>query len=134
MSPPSHLIGLMLDVAARITAGEWRGNVFGMGEGGERVSVAWDWSDDEGYVEYGRRERGGLWLRDGGNRRPATSEGKLKMAGAFPDSDDEEEDINPLDVPRSFGGTSVSPDGKSRGTQSAMVDNSAAGVAKSREN
>ena len=35
LSPPGHLIGLMLRVAARIAAGEWRGLVWG--EGGERV-------------------------------------------------------------------------------------------------
>lgn len=39
LSPPGHLIGLMLRVAARIAAGEWRGLVFG--EGGERVA----WGD-----------------------------------------------------------------------------------------
>ncbi|ROW01818.1 hypothetical protein VPNG_07794 [Cytospora leucostoma] len=45
-SPPAHLINLMLNVAARIAAGEWRGFVFGMGEGGEVVDVRWDWSDE----------------------------------------------------------------------------------------
>lgn len=45
-SPPAHLINLMLKVAARIAAGEWRGFVFGMGEEGEVVDVRWDWSDD----------------------------------------------------------------------------------------
>lgn len=36
----------MLNVAARIAAGEWRGFVFGMGEEGELVDVRWDWSDE----------------------------------------------------------------------------------------
>ncbi|SPQ25821.1 8baf18b7-203b-44ab-92c7-7395675baa57 [Thermothielavioides terrestris] len=90
MSPPSHLISLMLNVAARIAAGEWRGLVFGMGETGERVSVTWDWSDGEFAGQQGRgRGRG---------RR-------IKMVGAFPESGDEEEDeqeeVGPLDVPRS---------------------------------
>ncbi|KAK4124132.1 hypothetical protein N657DRAFT_572209 [Parathielavia appendiculata] len=66
MSPPSHLIGLMLRVAARIAAGEWKGLVLGLGEGGERVSVAWDWSedDDDGFdfaqdrAGFERRRRG----------------------------------------------------------------------------
>lgn len=57
ISPPAHLISLMLKVAARITAGEWRGFVFGMGEGGELVDVRWDWSDDGEVV-------GGLWEED----------------------------------------------------------------------
>lgn len=46
ISPPAHLISLMLKAAARITAGEWRGFVFGMDEGGELVNIRWDWSDD----------------------------------------------------------------------------------------
>lgn len=46
ISPPAHLISLMLKAAARITAGEWRGFVFGMDEGGELVDIRWDWSDD----------------------------------------------------------------------------------------
>ncbi|TLD16186.1 uncharacterized protein PgNI_00487 [Pyricularia grisea] len=45
LSPPSHLISLMLNVAARITGGEWRGFVFGVGESGEQIPVHWDYSD-----------------------------------------------------------------------------------------
>lgn len=47
----------MLKVAARITAGEWQGFVFGMGEGGEVVDVRWDWSDDREVVD-------GSWEED----------------------------------------------------------------------
>ncbi|KAI1080267.1 inheritance of peroxisomes protein 1-domain-containing protein [Whalleya microplaca] len=58
LSPPSHLVNLMLKVAAKIAAGEWRGLVFGFGEGGEKIPVQWDysdgdfsdWSDDEDYA------------------------------------------------------------------------------------
>lgn len=46
ISPPAHLISLMLKVAERITAGEWRGFTFGMGEDGEVLDVRWDWTDD----------------------------------------------------------------------------------------
>lgn len=46
ITPPAHLISIMLKVAARITAGEWRGFVFGMDEGGEVVDIRWDWTDD----------------------------------------------------------------------------------------
>ncbi|KXX74919.1 hypothetical protein MMYC01_207967 [Madurella mycetomatis] len=50
LSPPSHLMNLMLKVAARIAAGEWRGFVFGMGEGGVgRVEVCWDWSEEDDF-------------------------------------------------------------------------------------
>lgn len=47
LSPPGHLVNLMLKVAAKIAAGEWRGLVFGMGEGGESIPVHWDYSDGE---------------------------------------------------------------------------------------
>lgn len=47
LGPPSYLISLMLKVAAKIVAGEWRGLVFGFGEGGEEIPVQWDYSDGE---------------------------------------------------------------------------------------
>ncbi len=46
LAPSSQLIALMLRVAARIAAGEWRGFVFGTGDTGERIPVEWDYSDD----------------------------------------------------------------------------------------
>ncbi|KAL1858025.1 hypothetical protein Daus18300_010137 [Diaporthe australafricana] len=49
--PPAHLISLMLKVAARIAAGEFRGFVFGMGEGGEVLDVRWDWSDEHSDID-----------------------------------------------------------------------------------
>ncbi|KAJ0116737.1 hypothetical protein J7T55_009887 [Diaporthe amygdali] len=49
--PPAHLINLMLKVAARIAAGEFRGFVFGVGEGGEVVDVRWDWSDEHSDID-----------------------------------------------------------------------------------
>ncbi|KAK4240736.1 inheritance of peroxisomes protein 1-domain-containing protein [Achaetomium macrosporum] len=116
MSPPSHLISIMLKVAARITAGEWRGLVFGTGEGGERVSVTWDWSDDED-VNVHSRSRGlghGSAVQHSGWRKGADDDDwwlkgnskKMKMVGAFPESSDEEddeekEDVGPLDRPKS---------------------------------
>ncbi|KAK4161660.1 inheritance of peroxisomes protein 1-domain-containing protein [Cladorrhinum sp. PSN259] len=104
LSPPSHLINLMLKVAARIAAGEWRGLVFGTGEDGERIPVQWDWSDEEDSLRFShqharipRRRRGWTrtyddhdwWLK---RRNP-----KDKMAGTFPDSDDED-GTDPLDT------------------------------------
>lgn len=58
LGPPSHLIALMLKVAAKILAGEWRGLVFGYDEEGEQIPVQWDysegdfsdWSDDEPHM------------------------------------------------------------------------------------
>jgi hypothetical protein len=46
LSPPGHLVNLMLKVAAKIAAGEWRGFVFGVGEAGERIPVQWDYYSD----------------------------------------------------------------------------------------
>jgi len=60
MSPPSHLLNLMLNVAARISAGQWRGFVFGTGESGERIPVHWDWTsedDDEDDLMRNGRQR-----------------------------------------------------------------------------
>ncbi|RSM06055.1 hypothetical protein CEP52_005891 [Fusarium oligoseptatum] len=58
IGPPSHLITLMLKVAAKIVAGQWRGLVFGYGDDGEQIPVQWDysegdfsdWSDDEPHM------------------------------------------------------------------------------------
>lgn len=47
LGPPSHLIALMLRVAAKICTGEWRGQVDGFGESGERIPVEWDYSNGE---------------------------------------------------------------------------------------
>lgn len=47
LSPPSHLVNLMLKVAAKIAAGEWRGIVMGFNEGGGQIPVEWDYSDGE---------------------------------------------------------------------------------------
>ncbi|KAK3346292.1 inheritance of peroxisomes protein 1-domain-containing protein [Lasiosphaeria hispida] len=94
MSPPSHLINLMLNVAARIAAGEWRGLVFGTDERGEQIPVHWDWSEEEDsnnnnnssqsegeYVGSGRQQ----YIDD--DWPPRTGR---KMAGSFPESDDED--------------------------------------------
>jgi len=47
MSPPSHLVQLMLEMAAKIAAGQWRGVVFGISEGGEKVVGEWDYDDGD---------------------------------------------------------------------------------------
>jgi hypothetical protein len=47
LSPPSHLLHLMLNIAAKIAAGEWRGMVFGFSEGGEKIVGEWDYDDSE---------------------------------------------------------------------------------------
>jgi len=87
----------MLKVAARIAAGEWRGYVFGLGEGGERIPVRWDWSDGD---DDGEGELGG-WGADEDwefTRRTTTTtrtrrrrSSGLRMAGAYPDSPEEVE-------------------------------------------
>jgi len=82
MSPPSHLINLMLKVAARIAAGEWRGLVFGVDERGEQIPVQWDWSEEEDSHVDGGRFIDEDWPPRGSGRR---------MAGSFPESDDEDD-------------------------------------------
>ncbi len=47
LGPPNFLVSLMLRVAAKIVAGEWRGSETGVGENGQRMNVAWDYSDGE---------------------------------------------------------------------------------------
>lgn len=51
LSPPSYLINLILKVAAKIAAGEWRGLVFGFGEAGEQIPVQWDYYSDGEFSE-----------------------------------------------------------------------------------
>ena len=84
MSPPSHLINLMLNVAARIAAGEWRGVVFGTDEHGEQIPVHWDWTDDEDIDS----RSSGLGERHINDWPPRAAR---KMAGSFPESDDEDD-------------------------------------------
>ncbi|CAI4211678.1 unnamed protein product [Parascedosporium putredinis] len=52
LGPPAYLVTLMLKVASKITAGEWRGMVFGFGEGGEQIPVQWDYSDGDGDLDW----------------------------------------------------------------------------------
>lgn len=74
LSPPSHLLHLMLDIAAKIAAGEWRGMVFGFGESGERIVGQWDYSDGElvgegwGEDDYGVNLPGSENIRKRANR------------------------------------------------------------------
>lgn len=42
LSPPGHLLHLMINIATKIAAGEWRGVLSGYGE-----AVHWDFSEDE---------------------------------------------------------------------------------------
>ncbi|KAI9643472.1 hypothetical protein NHQ30_008091 [Ciborinia camelliae] len=46
LSPPSHLLHLMVNIASKIAAGEWRGVLLGEGE-----AVHWDFTEDEYHGE-----------------------------------------------------------------------------------
>ncbi|KAL2115092.1 hypothetical protein VTJ04DRAFT_10755 [Mycothermus thermophilus] len=141
-SPPTHLISLMLNVAARIAAGEWRGLVWGMGEGGERINVEWDWSEEEDAVHSSFRsgEAGWRWGegKDSNARRAAhrrrrmdvkgsdeiwfRSRRGVRMAGAFPESSDEEEDCEDSGTDNDSSGAEeepVSPGRKERSASSS---------------
>ncbi|KAF4993802.1 hypothetical protein FDECE_13305 [Fusarium decemcellulare] len=66
IGPPSHLIALMLRVAAKIASGQWRGLVYGYDADGEQIPVQWDysegefsdWSDDEPYMDEHHKQHG----------------------------------------------------------------------------
>ncbi|POR38231.1 Uncharacterized protein TPAR_01570 [Tolypocladium paradoxum] len=86
LGPPSHLIALMLKVASKICAGEWRGRVDGYGEGGEHIPVQWDYSngefsdwtdDDELLISQRERRRVSPGSADGsdGDGRPGSTAG-----------------------------------------------------------
>ncbi|KAK3391626.1 inheritance of peroxisomes protein 1-domain-containing protein [Sordaria brevicollis] len=120
MAPPTHLMSLMLTVAARITAGQKSGAVLGSGEGGERIPVQWDLTDHDAedhspgfhlqhqgkaqattatspFSSSGRRwSSASHAVHDGDHHHhlPPHMRGRergmsLKMAGSFPESDEE---------------------------------------------
>ena len=45
MGPPVQLVALMLNIAARISNGNYRGFSFGYGESGQKIPCSWDFSD-----------------------------------------------------------------------------------------
>ncbi|KAI4213387.1 MAG: hypothetical protein LQ351_003887 [Letrouitia transgressa] len=47
MSPPSQLVALMLNIAAKIASGTYRGFSLGYGEAGQRIPCSWDFSDTD---------------------------------------------------------------------------------------
>ena len=53
LSPPSHLLNLMISIASKIAAGEWRGVLSGQGE-----SVHWDFEDEYVGVGWGEDDFG----------------------------------------------------------------------------
>ena len=81
LGPPSHLIALMLRVAARIASGQWKGEELGYDERGEQIPVQWDysegdfseWSDDEDDDVASVRERRASFRTDSGE---VTDDGK----------------------------------------------------------
>ena len=103
-------MSLMLTVAARITAGQKSGAVLGSGEGGERIPVQWDLSDEtEDTSSFPQRKSSAATTLFSSVRRwsvshvsndddhlPPHMRGRergmsLKMAGSFPESDEEGE-------------------------------------------
>ncbi|KAL9613067.1 MAG: hypothetical protein Q9167_002366 [Letrouitia subvulpina] len=58
MGPPAQLVALMLNIAAKIASGTYRGFSFGYGEAGQRIPCSWDFSDtdDSLYNEDGLEE------------------------------------------------------------------------------
>jgi hypothetical protein len=71
LSPPSHLLHLMLNIASKIAAGEWRGVLSGHGE-----AVHWDFED-----EYG----GDGWTEDDYGISLPNPQARTKKAANIPD-------------------------------------------------
>ncbi|CZR57533.1 uncharacterized protein PAC_07422 [Phialocephala subalpina] len=68
LSPPSHLFHLMISIASKIAAGEWRGMLSSHGE-----AVHWDFED-----EYGSDP----WFEDDYNMRPTHSQNRAKTTSS----------------------------------------------------
>lgn len=47
IGPPRHLVALMLRIAARICAGEWKGEDIGFAASGQAIPVRWDYSTSD---------------------------------------------------------------------------------------
>lgn len=47
LGPPVQLVALMLNIAAKIARGAYRGASFGYGESGQKIPCSWDFSDAE---------------------------------------------------------------------------------------
>lgn len=65
LSPPSHLLQFMLNIASKIAAGEWKGVLSGYGE-----AVHWDFEDDYAWGEWHEDDYG---VKLG---RPASTSGR----------------------------------------------------------
>ena len=104
LAPPSHLINIMLKVAARIAAGEWRGFVFGTGDEGERVDVRWDWSDTEDGALEGWEESDFDFDSPGRGRTPSSAsansgKSQSKAKGKEPATESQEDEADPWKTP-----------------------------------
>jgi hypothetical protein len=68
LSPPSHLLHMMINIASKIAAGEWRGVLLGDGE-----AVHWDFTEDEYHGENWREDDFGFSLTPTPSRRRGVS-------------------------------------------------------------
>ncbi|CAD6456026.1 d4726b46-cdc1-450c-a04c-87b0834723b3 [Sclerotinia trifoliorum] len=70
LSPPSHLLHIMMNIASKIAAGEWRGVLLGEGE-----AVHWDFTEDEYHGETWTEDDFGFRLTPTPSRRRVSSSG-----------------------------------------------------------
>ncbi|KAF7876549.1 hypothetical protein EAF04_001638 [Stromatinia cepivora] len=68
LSPPSHLLHIMMNIASKIAAGEWRGVLLGEGE-----AVHWDFTEDEYHGETWTEDDFGFRLTPTPSRRRVSS-------------------------------------------------------------
>lgn len=90
MSPPGHLVNLMLKVAAKIAAGEWRGLVFGFGEAGEQIPVQWDYYSDGEFSSLSEDEDGYALANGDSNHNNTVPRAGLRRRSRWADDDEHE--------------------------------------------
>ncbi|KAK5625509.1 hypothetical protein RRF57_001226 [Xylaria bambusicola] len=92
LGAPSYLIKLMLQVAARIIAGEWRGLVLGFNEAGEEIPVQWDYYSDDEFSELSDSDDYTLTNRSSTINDNLTHTGARRRVRSKQDSNDDDDD------------------------------------------
>lgn len=88
LGPPSYLVKLMLKVAAKIAAGQWRGLVLGFGEAGEQIPVQWDYYSDGGFSDLSDSDDYTLTARSS-NYNDGVSRTKVRRRAKYTRDDDD---------------------------------------------
>ncbi|KAI1275036.1 inheritance of peroxisomes protein 1-domain-containing protein [Xylaria sp. FL0933] len=98
LGPPSHLVKLMLRVAAKIAAGQWRGLVLGFSESGEEIPVQWDYSSDDEFSDLGDSDECQVANRSSNYTDTPSRTGVRRRSGWRRDDDDDDDDNDSSEV------------------------------------